>query len=575
MNKEVLMSKKEQRKRMKEIYQENYGLKILLYFLILLTAFFNVANAFAIQKTVDVISSQNVGEFKMAIIMFALLFIGLVLSQYFYMRAYNTYSCYVGRVLRENLFKNIINKNYNEFAKRETGDYISMLTMDTQKLEEGYFLSKITIANNVINIGSSVLSMLIMSWKLSLVIFVFALIPVVVSSYFGKNLPKLNEEIIESNDKMVSFTKEALSGFSVMKSFLVEKNILKRFLKVNNRMQKSRQVFADEAAKIMVCTEGANSAVLIGTIAVGSIMIFNNMLTFGAIMAFFELIMNILTPVEEFSRNRALQKGVEPIVLKMLEDSRGNKEQEQNKLQIQAFDDSVTIKNLTFSYDKEINALQDVSMKIEKGKKYALVGNSGCGKSTLFGLLRGYYPDYSGNLKIDSNEIRDISIYSINKMVSIVDQSVFIYNASIRDNITLFSDYSDEQVYEVIRMSGLDDLVKRNGLDALCGEDGNLISGGERQRISIARCLLRNTQILLFDEGTSALDNKIANDIENLILSLDKTCIAITHRLNPNILRKYDMIFVLDEGRLVECGDYDNLIQQQGKLWEQVQLLKD
>ncbi|MEE1057675.1 MAG: ABC transporter ATP-binding protein [Acutalibacteraceae bacterium] len=569
------MSSKEERKKMKELYQENYGLKALLYFLIILTALFNVASAFAIQTTVDVISSHDVEKFKLAIILFALFFVGLVLSQYFYMKAYNTYSCYVGRVLRENLFKNIIKKNYNEFSKRETGDYISMLTIDAQKLEEGYFLSKITIANNIISIGSSVLSMLIMSWKLSLVVFVFALIPIVVSSYFGKNLPKLNAEIIDSNDKMVSFTKEALSGFSVMKSFLVEKNILKRFLKVNEKRQKSMQAVSDEAAKIMVFTEGANSAVLIGTIAVGSIMIFNSMLTVGTIMAFFELLMNILTPIEEFSRNMALQKGVKPIVLKVIEDSEGNEKQEQNKLQIEEFKDSVNIENLTFSYDKEVNALQDISLQIEKGKKYALVGNSGCGKSTLFGLLRGYYPDYSGNLKIDDTEIRDISIYSINKMVSIVDQSVFIYNASIRDNITLFSDYSDEQIYNVVHMAGLDDFVEKNGLDALCGEDGNLISGGERQRISIARCLLRNTQILLFDEGTSALDNRIANDIENLILSLDKTCVAITHRLNPNILRKYDRIFILDKGKLVEYGDYEYLIQQQGRLWEQIQLLQD
>ncbi|MDY6227662.1 MAG: ATP-binding cassette domain-containing protein [Clostridium sp.] len=214
---------------------------------------------------------------------------------------------------------------------------------------------------------------------------------------------------------------------------------------------------------------------------------------------------------------------------------------------------------------KSFKAEKEVLLTFEKGKSYAVVGSSGSGKSTLLRLLLGFFKNYEGIVYVDNNNLKDISLDSLYDVVSVIQQNVFLFNRSIKDNITMFKEFNINKVERAINISGLSNLISDKGLDYKCGEEGSNLSGGEKQRISIARCLLRETPILLMDEATAALDNQIAFQVENDILSISGlTRIIVTYKLEETLLDKYDEIVVLKEGQVEEKGTFKELMELRG-----------
>ena len=226
-------------------------------------------------------------------------------------------------------------------------------------------------------------------------------------------------------------------------------------------------------------------------------------------------------------------------------------------------EDGIELRNVTFSYEPGKQVLHGVSARFDAGKSYAIVGGSGSGKSTLLNLLMASHSGYGGDICYDGAELRGIRAESLYDLVSIVQQNVFIFNSSVRDNITMFREFDKSEVDEAIRLSGLSELIAARGEDYLCGENGSGLSGGEKQRISIARSLLRKTPVLLMDEATAALDAETAYYITSSILQLDGlTRIVVTHALDETLLRRYDRIFTLKNGRLIESGTFDELMDK-------------
>ncbi|MDY5528665.1 ABC transporter ATP-binding protein [Eisenbergiella porci] len=202
-------------------------------------------------------------------------------------------------------------------------------------------------------------------------------------------------------------------------------------------------------------------------------------------------------------------------------------------------------------------------MSFRAGGKYAVAGGSGSGKSTLLKLLQGSNDGYRGSILYDGKELRTLRPDSLYDLLSVIQQDVFIFNSSVRDNITMFRDFPSGKVERVIRLAGLEGLINARGADCPCGENGNALSGGERQRISIARSLLRETPVLLVDEATASLDPVTAFGVTDSILSLDGlTRILVTHRLEEAMLRRCDGILVLKNGCLEEFGAFDELMDR-------------
>ena len=215
--------------------------------------------------------------------------------------------------------------------------------------------------------------------------------------------------------------------------------------------------------------------------------------------------------------------------------------------------------------------LSNINLKIEKGKKYALVGMSGSGKSTLLKLLMKYYKlEQNGSISIDNVNINKINLASLYKLINIVQQDVYLFDDSLAYNIKLGESFTDKELNDAINKSGLRKLVDSDpdGIEMNVGEEGKELSGGQKQRVSIARALIRKNPILLMDEATSALDQKNTTEIENAILEVaDLTAIVVTHKLNPNLLKRYDAIIFMKEGTITEIGSFVDLMQQKGDLY--------
>ncbi len=236
-------------------------------------------------------------------------------------------------------------------------------------------------------------------------------------------------------------------------------------------------------------------------------------------------------------------------------------------LSLEKFGKNIEIKNLNFSYSDERQALNNINLTFEKNKKYAIVGESGSGKSTLTKLLMRYYKNYNGEILIDNKNLQKILSHDLYKNISMIQQNVFMFDDSIKENIKLYADYSDDEILEVCGRSGLSNLISilPNGINSLVGENGNKLSGGEKQRIAIARSLINDTKILILDESTSALDNETAYNLETSLLSInDLTLVVVTHKLIKNILLSYDEIIVMKDGMIIEKGSFNDLIELKG-----------
>ena len=210
-------------------------------------------------------------------------------------------------------------------------------------------------------------------------------------------------------------------------------------------------------------------------------------------------------------------------------------------------------------------------MKIQKGEKIAIVGRSGSGKSTLLNLLLRFYEVTSGHILIDNQDLQDISIESLYNLMTVVQQDVYIFDDTLKANITLNQSFTEYDIKQAVQQSGLESYVLENelGFQVLCGENGSNLSGGQKQRLSIARALIRKTPILLLDEATSSLDNQVTTEIENSILKIqDLTALVVTHKLNEPILKKYDRILFMKDGGIVEDGSFDELMDRKGEFYK-------
>ena len=305
----------------------------------------------------------------------------------------------------------------------------------------------------------------------------------------------------------------------------------------------------------------AGAIVQIGIFLIGAYLALSKKaVSAGSMIAFVQLLNYVVNPIGTIPQCLAERKAARALIEKLAVALEENV-REEGATDKNILTDQITLSNLSFAYEKDTPVLENINLRFEKGKSYAVVGASGSGKSTLLNLLMASHINYSGSILYDTTELRDITSQTLYDMVSVIQQNVFIFNASIRDNITMFASFPKAEVDLAIKQSGLSELIAKYGEDYLCGENGSGLSGGEKQRISIARSLLKNSQVLLVDEATAALDVETAYHVSSSILGLKNiTRIVITHALDRELLQKYDEIIVLKNGTVEEQGDFDSLM---------------
>ena len=462
---------------------------------------------------------------------------------------------------KNNIYGQILDKNISKFNEYNTATYISALTNDVHKIEEDYLFSAFDLITNFTLFICTIIVMLIYSPLLTLSGIVLALLPFIGAILIGGKLAIREKEISDQNASFMHFIKDNLIGFSTVKVFKAEKKIKELFNKNNNTLENKKASKTKTLALMEMVQTVLSLASQFGVFFIGAyISIKSGKIAPSVILLFVQLMNYIISPLMNIPTLLSKRLACKPLFKKIEEIIKTDTEKIQGE-SIENIND-ITISNLSFMYEDKA-VLKDISHKFEKNKSYAIVGPSGAGKTTLINLLLARENNYTGNIYYNGIEVREISLDSLYEISSFVEQNVFVFDDSLINNITMYSNVDEELLNEVIIKSGLTELIKEKGKDYSCGENGSNLSGGEKQRISIARALINKSQLLLLDEVTSALDNETSSLITNQLLELNNTTrIMITHRLDEEVLNKFDQIIVMKNGKIVECGTYYELINK-------------
>lgn len=403
------------------------------------------------------------------------------------------------------------------------------------------------------------------SWKLALATLLLSTLPLAVSFTMGGELGRREKVVSNQNERFVSQIKDLLGGFSVIKSFKAEREAQTLFERENRETERAK-----ENKRWWDGLLGTISGILCGAMVQFCIFIFGAWLamrgeiTAGTVFIVVNLCNFIFEPIKTVPQYWAGQKAAVALIEKLAAITEENAEQ-RGEVIPPVLTEAIDLENLSYAYVEGKPVLQNVSFRMEAGKRYALVGASGSGKSTLLNLLMGADSSYTGSIRIDGRELKEVDPNSLYDLISLIGQNVFLFDDTIWRNITMFRNFPEEQVEKAIRDSGLTKLVSQKGKDYLCGENGVNLSGGERQRVSIARSLLQGTPVLLLDEATAALDSRTAWEVTDAILRLESlTRLVVTHRLEAALLERYDEILVLRGGILCEKGTFQDLMDRKG-----------
>ena len=469
------------------------------------------------------------------------------------------------RQYRDYAFQKLTKKSISAFCTENTANYLSAFSNDAATIENGYLEMQFNIWVNVIKLAGAISMMIAYSPVMTIVACGFFVLPIGASYITGNRMERAEKTVSEKNGELTATLKDCLSGFSVIKSFKAENAIFGLFSRSNAAVERAKCDRRKLLTVISALGGVTGIAAQLGTFLAGAYLALSGHgITPGVLMVFIDLTANVIIPIRELPEQLASKKAAAALMDKLALALNDNVRRTGARIPNQLIK-GIAVNNVSFGYEAGSDILRGVSCTFEAGRKYAIIGASGSGKSTLLNLLMASHGNYAGEIRYDDHEIRNVDTESLYDLVSMIQQNVFVFNASIRDNITMFHTFPEEEVDRAIALSGLSGLIAERGNDYLCGENGSGLSGGEKQRISIARSLLKKSQVLLVDEATAALDAETAHQVSSAILGLDGiTSIVVTHSLEEGLLRQYDGIIALKNGSIAESGTFDALIAKKG-----------
>ena len=533
----------------------------------------NIAFAYSIKIIIDSGMSQNREALTQAILIGAIVIFIYASLNFISLRLRNKLVRQIMSRYKNKVFKSILDRDYREFSKEKSGKFISILTENMKKIEQDYLHQYFNISKNISLMIFSLVAMFIGNWFLTLLVIIASIIPMMISGFIGQKSASLQNSSMIADQKYLAKVKDILAGFLVIKSFNVKEAIRQDYKNESEKLDEIYFIKGKFDVLSNVISQLSGMIVFLVAFGGGMYLVFGGHTTIGSVTAIVQLVNFVVMPLNEIgmgmSKFREGQATLDAFEVKDVIELQTGKTKEY-------FDDVISFSNVDFSYpNAEEKIFNHLSLQIKKGEKIAIVGMSGSGKSTLFNLLLRFYDVTSGYISIDNQDLQAISAESLYNLMTIVQQDVYIFDDTLKANITLSQSFTEDDIKKAVQQSGLESYILENelGLQTLCGENGSNLSGGERQRVSIARALIRKTPILLLDEATSSLDNKVTTEIENSILEIqDLTVLVVTHKLNKSMLKKYNRILFMKNGVIVEDGSFDNLMDRKGEFYKLVEL---
>ncbi len=449
------------------------------------------------------------------------------------------------RDIRAEIVEKILCKDYLEFEEHKESDYLSLLTNDVKKIEDDYLDTVFSILAKVVQLVLAVIVMTCYSWVFTVVMLGMTVVMFLIPSYFTKKLQDATESFSQSQAKLTQGINEVTGGFRVIKSFRLETNRLARFAEQNNgQAQAGRRLgFLQKANETVSNVLAFTMQMVICVLAAW--FIFQGKMSYGSMVGVIQVSGSITVPLFELFSAVPCLKALKPVweKIKAYTADCGNGEDAEWRTGTDCGRwQEISTEHLGFSYPgSNSEILKDVSLTIKRGKKYLVVGESGGGKSTLGKLLCGCYPVNSGKIRMDNVDVSEKRKF-LQDETAVIWQDVFLFNESMKDNICLGHE-DEKRLEQVLRATRLQEVVAEKGLDFAVGENGKQLSGGQRQRIAIARALYAGRNLLMLDEGFSALDPETAREIQQALLeNKELTVISISHHTDELSRKNYDSV---------------------------------
>lgn len=468
--------------------------------------------------------------------------------------------------LRNQLQRTFLLLPISFYHKQHTGQLTSVVFNDVNGIQSVLDSSFMKVFLAPIQIISYLIILLLISWKLTLATFLIIPISGFIILKIGQSIRRKSRRVFEQISAVVTAFQESISAIRIVKAFTAEKKEIRKFEETNQDYFKK----AFRAKRLDFLTSPLNETIGVLIFAVllwyGGTMVFKGEgINAEDFMRFLIFLYMLFQPMKELSGlNNVLQTGMAAAerIFRFMDVPTEVYEKE-NAIELQQFNNAITLDHVYFSYDGETSVLKDINLIIEKGQMVAFVGHSGVGKSTLVDLIPRFYDSTSGTILIDGVDIRDLKLTSLRDKIGIVTQETILFNDTIRKNIGYGKErYTDEEIIKAAKNANAWEFISQldQQLDTIIGERGITLSGGQRQRISIARAILKNTPILILDEATSALDTKSEKLVQKAIdhLMQNRTVLAIAHRLSTVL--HADKIVVMHAGRIVDNGTHKELI---------------
>lgn len=525
--------------------------KIFLILIIILSVFSGITGlvySYVVRIVIEGIN--NPYSFKYRIIISIILMALTILITYLreiliakYIKIYNT-------IIRDSLFKARLNNN----SKKE---YISILINDVNTVENEYIKAKFDLITCIVMFVFAWGNLMMYSWIHGLIILIFAIASVSVSMILRSKARKYRVAISKNQEKYTHRVKDMLLGITVIKQFSALEHICLEHHKENENLETTKY----ENSKFLAKMEGISSVFSMSmfyiSFLLGAFLVVRGTYTIAIMMSAIQLVNNIVSPMFEGISSINCINGSSEILNKIKLFSKINEQQSGENI---GSINNIALKNI--SYQSENFKMNNISFEFKKGKKYAIVGKSGAGKTTLLNLISKNTDYIPKGIAINGIPIENINDSYIKKLMTYMNQEVYVFNDTIKNNILLYEDFDEETYQYIIKLAGLEKFI-----DSFPEKDqhmlinnGENISGGEKQRIALARVLLRDSNVILLDEAFSSLDNITAHAITLDILEFDKTVVMVVHKYAEDILKKCDEILVMDNGQVLEMGTFDYLI---------------